>query len=211
MGSGGQIPADVKVTLHGYDHSQDQTSGPQEVLTLSSTAAPDGTYTFEDVGMPQNRIFLAEAEYGGIKYRSSFATVQAGTTSLSVPVLKLYEKSTDVKLLKLDQVHIYTDFATQGTVQVLEIFAFSNRSDQSVVISTDGSSIPFIQLPPDAQDVGPGYAFAGDGCAAMQALIERGVIGDFRAPDLLRFGAAPLYTRFVDVWDAVDALRDVLA
>ena len=55
------------------------------------------------------------------------------------------------------------------------------------------------------------YAFAGDGYAVMQALIERGVIGDFRAPDLLRFGAAPLYTRFVDVWDAVDALRDVLA
>ena len=45
----------------------------------------------------------------------------------------------------------------------------------------------------------------------MQALIERDVIGDFRAPDLLRFGFAPLYTRFVDVWDAVEALRDVLA
>lgn len=55
------------------------------------------------------------------------------------------------------------------------------------------------------------YAFAGDGYAVMQALIERGVIGDFRPPDLLRFGAAPLYTRFVDVWDAVDALREVLA
>jgi kynureninase len=44
----------------------------------------------------------------------------------------------------------------------------------------------------------------------MQALIDRGVIGDFRAPDLLRFGFAALYTRFVDVWDAVDTLSDVL-
>jgi kynureninase len=48
------------------------------------------------------------------------------------------------------------------------------------------------------------------GYAIMQALIERGVIGDFRAPDVLRFGLAPLYVRFVDVWDAVRTLRDIM-
>jgi len=53
-------------------------------------------------------------------------------------------------------------------------------------------------------------ARAGDGYAIMQALIARGVIGDFRAPDILRFGFTPLYTRFVDVWDAVDRLHRVM-
>jgi kynureninase len=48
------------------------------------------------------------------------------------------------------------------------------------------------------------------GYAVMQALIARGVIGDFRAPDILRFGFTPLYTRFVDVWDAVAHLVQVL-
>ena len=43
-----------------------------------------------------------------------------------------------------------------------------------------------------------------------QALIERGVVPDFRTPDRLRLGPAPLYTRFVDVWDAVDRLLQVL-
>jgi kynureninase len=44
----------------------------------------------------------------------------------------------------------------------------------------------------------------------MQALIARGVIGDFRTPDILRFGLTPLYLRHVDVWDAVAILKDVL-
>ena len=57
-----------------------------------------------------------------------------------------------------------------------------------------------------------------DGYPVMQALIERGVVGDFRAGQaesgedhLLRFGFTPLYTRFVDAWDAAETLAQVLA
>ncbi|WP_296950007.1 kynureninase [uncultured Massilia sp.] len=48
------------------------------------------------------------------------------------------------------------------------------------------------------------------GYAVMQALIRRGVIGDYREPGIMRFGFTPLYTRFADVWDAVDILADIL-
>jgi kynureninase len=41
-------------------------------------------------------------------------------------------------------------------------------------------------------------------------LIERGVIVDFRAPDVIRLGLSPLTTRFVDVWDGVEVLGDCL-
>ncbi|SDY05718.1 Kynureninase [Modestobacter sp. DSM 44400] len=44
-----------------------------------------------------------------------------------------------------------------------------------------------------------------------QALVDRGVVPDFRTPNRVRFGPAPLYTRFVDVWDAMDRFRAVLA
>jgi hypothetical protein len=52
--------------------------------------------------------------------------------------------------------------------------------------------------------------------AIVQALIARGVIGDFRAgdgagqPDILRFGITPLYLGFADIWQAVEKLREVL-
>ncbi len=45
----------------------------------------------------------------------------------------------------------------------------------------------------------------------MQALIADGVIGDFRAPDILRFGFAPLYIRFADACEAAQRLERILA
>jgi kynureninase len=63
----------------------------------------------------------------------------------------------------------------------------------------------------DPRQRGSHVAYAHpNGYAVMRALIDRGVIGDFRAPDTLRFGFAPLYTRYEDVWHAVTTLRDVL-
>ena len=48
------------------------------------------------------------------------------------------------------------------------------------------------------------------GYGIVQALIERGVIGDFRDPNILRFGFTPLYVGFADVFDAVEHLKAVL-
>src|SRR6185369_5237808 len=50
-----------------------------------------------------------------------------------------------------------------------------------------------------------------EGYAIVQALMARGVVGDFRAPDVLRFGFSPLFLSYADIWDAVEILHDVLA
>lgn len=69
-----------------------------------------------------------------------------------------------------------------------------------------------LASPREARQRGSQVSFAhAEGYALMQALIARGVVGDFRAPDLLRFGFTPLYTRYTDVWDAVDRWRALLA
>lgn len=49
-----------------------------------------------------------------------------------------------------------------------------------------------------------------EGYAVMQALIARGIVGDFRPPTTMRFGLHPLYIGYADVWDTVAALRDIL-
>jgi kynureninase len=79
-----------------------------------------------------------------------------------------------------------------------------------------GSQVCFTRVDP-AQPAGSSGAYA-----IVQALIGRGVIGDYRAgdpstssgqagaPDILRFGVTPLYIGFEDVWQAVEHLRQVL-
>ncbi|XOV87568.1 MAG: kynureninase [Pseudomonadota bacterium] len=65
--------------------------------------------------------------------------------------------------------------------------------------------------PRDPTARGSQVSFSHPGAYAMiQALIERGIIGDFREPDILRFGLCPLFLRFVDVFDAVNTLAEIV-
>lgn len=68
-----------------------------------------------------------------------------------------------------------------------------------------------IACPRDARVRGSQVSLSHpDAYPIMRALIDRGVIGDFRAPDVLRFGLTPLYLRYEDVYQAVKVLQDVM-
>ena len=68
-----------------------------------------------------------------------------------------------------------------------------------------------LAAPRDPQTRGSQVSFSFEhGYAAMQALIDRGVIGDFREPDIMRFGFTPLYLDAGDVRTAVDVMEGVL-
>lgn len=68
-----------------------------------------------------------------------------------------------------------------------------------------------LASPRNAAARGSQVSFAhAEGYPIMRALIAAGVIGDFRAPDTVRFGFTPLYTGYGDVWDAVDRLAAIM-
>jgi kynureninase len=69
-----------------------------------------------------------------------------------------------------------------------------------------------LAVPREAEVRGSHVCFAHpQGYAIMQALIARGIIGDFRPPDLMRFGFAPLYNSFEEAWLTAVALAEVIA
>jgi kynureninase len=73
---------------------------------------------------------------------------------------------------------------------------------------------PGLELasPREAIERGSQVSFAyGNGYATMRALIDRGVIGDFRPPDFMRFGFTPLYLDKDDVLAAVGVLEEIIA
>ena len=68
-----------------------------------------------------------------------------------------------------------------------------------------------VATPPEPERRGAQVSLRhADGLAIVRAVADRGVVGDFRPPDICRFGLAPLYTRYVDVWDAIERIADVV-
>jgi kynureninase len=97
---------------------------------------------------------------------------------------------------------------------IAEIRRKSVRQGELIIELADrwlGSHGLSVASPREAERRGGHVCLRGPGTWQLcQALAEAGVITDFRAPDFLRLAPAPLYTRFVDVFDAMDRLRTIL-
>ena len=97
-------------------------------------------------------------------------------------------------------------------VDMVDVRAQSIRLSEHFIHRVE-SDCPMLTLasPRNPAARGSQVSFAFDeGYAVMQALIARGVIGDFRAPNLLRFGFTPLYISFDDVDRGCDILADIM-
>ena len=107
-----------------------------------------------------------------------------------------------------------TGLETFDGVAMRDLEAKSRRMSQLFIDEVEARCGDQVRLvsPRDPTQRGSHVSFAHpNGYAVMQALIARGVVGDFRAPDLIRFGFAPLYNGYADVIRAADALAAILA
>jgi len=153
--TGADLPSDLKVTLRGYDHGADPSAGPTEVFSQEAAIKADGSFMFEDVELPLNRIFIAELTYDGIDLQSDFAIVKEGDTSVTLPPITLYNKTTDASSLVIDDARIFLEYGESG-VQVFNVYSFRNPSDEIVLVTLDEKGeIPFFKTPEGASQ--PGY------------------------------------------------------
>ena len=109
--------------------------------------------------------------------------------------------------------------ALDGALDVFDLASMDQIREKSLALTDLFIELVSAHLPGAFEVVTPlDHARRGsqvalrhpDAYGVIQAMIERGVIGDFRAPDICRFGFTPLYLRFVDVFDAVVKLVDVM-
>jgi mono/diheme cytochrome c family protein len=139
--SGGDVPGGLIVTLHGFDDMM-------AVYTQTTTLSDDGSYLFEDVEMPDGRVYLVTVEFGETAYGSDIGVVQPDMPTMDLPV-SIYETTTDASILSADRLHIFFEFLDEETVRVVELYIISNLSDQTLVPAEgDGMTVRFTL--PDA-------------------------------------------------------------
>jgi hypothetical protein len=142
IGNGDSIPAGLTATLYGI---QDQ----QETLVLDQPLDSEGTYTFQTSELNTGMSFIILVKYGGVSFLSQGGTFDGTISSFDQPVT-IYESTTDFSGLSLDQLHITASTTTAGELSFDEIYVLTNTGNSAVTIETDGTSLPFADLPEGA-------------------------------------------------------------
>ena len=187
--TGAVLPSNLKVTLRGYDHGSDPSTGPQEVLALEGTVKASGTYLFNNVELPPNRIYIAELTFEGMDLQSGFAIVKEGDTSLNLPPITLYNKTEDSSALVIDEARIFFEYGSDN-VQVFNVYSFRNPSDKIILVRlNENGEIPFIKSPEGSY--GFGYEPMQDSESFVQTKKGFAIPPSEKAYGLIAFASLP--------------------
>ena len=143
--SGGGVPEDLVLTLHGFDNMQ-------MAITQTTTVNSDGSFAFEDVEMPVGRAFIIVTDYANTSYTSDIGRVEAGISTLNLPV-QIYDTTSDASILKADRLHLFFDFLDPKTLRVVQLYVISNPTDKTLVPAGEGEPTARFVLPEGATNL----------------------------------------------------------
>ena len=154
--TGAELPSDLTITLRGFDHGgADPSAGPQEVLTDEGVVNADGTFIFENIELPEGRIFLVDADYSGISLQSEFVIVKNGQAALNLPPIILYELTKDSSTLVIDELNLVIRLKSDTAYEVVALYNFRNAGDSVIVVETaEQQEISFLKFPNGAERLG---------------------------------------------------------
>lgn len=124
--SGEAAPGGLPVVLMGFENMT-------QVMELEATSKADGSYTFENVDVKDGMAYMVKVTSDGFDFNSDIlhsSDITTGSAELPVPVSPI---SRDTSGLLIDRMHVFFDFNTPGTVQVVELFIVTNPSGQLIV------------------------------------------------------------------------------
>ena len=147
LATGGILPGGTLAALLVYNPTLGQVI---ERLTVRVLA--DGSYLFSDVQAPMSTIYMVTVDFNEVTYGSVPVQFDGTKFQFDLPVT-LYETTNDLNVLTIAQVHLQFDFSTADKVQVMVLYVVTNPGEKAVVVSSDGSNVPFILLPENVEDV----------------------------------------------------------
>lgn len=170
------------------------TTDGQVFDSLVADVTSDGAFSFSDVYVDAQTAYWVSVDYQGVSYYSDFANYDGTTLALDLPVT-VYDSTSDWLTLHFDLVHIALEFIA-GEMQVSELYVITNPGTQTVLIETDGTFLPFVELPegvteltglsPDSR--GASFLPATGGIALPPlADAQYGVVASFSVPYDRRF------------------------
>lgn len=143
--SGGKAPGNLPVTLYALS-----PDGSSLMFTRTLASDANGQYVFDKLDASTPIMYGLQAEYLNALYTSAALSFAHGGLTLTVPIT-VYETTTDVSGVRVDQMHLFFDFLEPGKTSVGQLFIVSNSADRAY-IGADGTSV-HLPLPPGATNV----------------------------------------------------------
>lgn len=135
----------LQVELAGYE---DFELVYQDAIPLNSNTQ----VVFNEVPLPEGRVYFASIELSGAIYRSEIVELSPETSLLELTI-QIFETTTNTDGLSIDRVHLLIDFPSPDLAQIVEIYIMSNLGDATVVAANPGDVSVSFPLPEDAESI----------------------------------------------------------